>query len=84
MTSDQHPTLDFGFAADDDAPIRYIDRTRSYYQALGFGEPYRLGALCASTLHTPAQATGASPRDDRHHGGALPIGQGRPGARRSL
>jgi D-proline reductase (dithiol) PrdB len=24
----------------DDQPIRYIDRTRSYYQALGFGEPY--------------------------------------------
>jgi D-proline reductase (dithiol) PrdB len=41
MTSDQtNPALDFGFAADNDAPIRYIDRTREYYQALGYGEPY--------------------------------------------
>lgn len=28
------------FAAEDDVPIRYMDRTRAYYQALGFS-PYR-------------------------------------------
>ncbi len=28
------------FAHDDDVPIRYMDRTREYYQALGFA-PYR-------------------------------------------
>ena len=28
------------FAPDDDVPIRYIERTRDYYQALGFS-PYR-------------------------------------------
>ena len=28
------------FAHDDDVPIRYLDRTREYYQALGFA-PYR-------------------------------------------
>jgi D-proline reductase (dithiol) PrdB len=28
-------------AAPDDVPIRYMARTRAYYQALGYGEPYR-------------------------------------------
>ena len=32
------PTIQF--AAEDDVPIRYIDRTREYYQTLGFS-PYR-------------------------------------------
>lgn len=27
-------------AAEDDAPIAYMARTRAYYQALGYGEPY--------------------------------------------
>jgi D-proline reductase (dithiol) PrdB len=31
---------DFGFAPAHDAPIRYIERTRTYYQALGYGAPY--------------------------------------------
>ncbi|HVG81978.1 MAG TPA: glycine reductase [Methylomirabilota bacterium] len=31
---------DFGFAPAHDAPIRYIERTRAYYQALGYGAPY--------------------------------------------
>jgi len=31
----------FGFAPDDDAPIPYLARLRSYYQGLGYGEPYR-------------------------------------------
>ncbi|HXO68709.1 MAG TPA: glycine reductase, partial [Bradyrhizobium sp.] len=30
-----------GFAADDDAPIPYMARTRDYYQAIGYKTPYR-------------------------------------------
>ncbi|MEA2939792.1 MAG: hypothetical protein QOD09_321 [Bradyrhizobium sp.] len=30
-----------GFAADDDAPIAYMARTRDYYQAIGYETPYR-------------------------------------------
>jgi hypothetical protein len=33
-------TPDLGFAADHDAPIPYLQRTREYYQALGYGAPY--------------------------------------------
>jgi Glycine/sarcosine/betaine reductase selenoprotein B (GRDB) len=32
---------DLGFAVDDDAPIPYLQRIRDYYQALGYGAPYR-------------------------------------------
>ena len=35
------PDSGFGLAAADDVPIRYIERTREYYQALGYGAPYR-------------------------------------------
>jgi hypothetical protein len=31
----------FGFAPDDDAPILYMQRTREYYQAIGYTTPYR-------------------------------------------
>jgi D-proline reductase (dithiol) PrdB len=31
---------DFGFAAPHDAPIAYLQRIRTYYQALGYGAPY--------------------------------------------
>ena len=31
----------FGFAAEHDAPIPYLQRVRDYYQALGYGAPYR-------------------------------------------
>ncbi len=31
----------FGFAPEHDAPIPYMQRTRDYYQALGYGAPYR-------------------------------------------
>jgi D-proline reductase (dithiol) PrdB len=30
-----------GFAADDDAPIPYMARTREYYEAIGYETPYR-------------------------------------------
>src|SRR3954462_9407534 len=31
---------EFGFAAAYDVPISYMQRTRTYYQALGYGAPY--------------------------------------------
>ena len=31
----------FGFAPENDAPISYMTRIRDYYQALGYGAPYR-------------------------------------------
>jgi D-proline reductase (dithiol) PrdB len=31
----------FGFAPEDDVPISYLARIRDYYQALGYGAPYR-------------------------------------------
>jgi Glycine/sarcosine/betaine reductase selenoprotein B (GRDB) len=34
------PDADLGFAADDDAPIPYLQRIRDYYQGLGYGAPY--------------------------------------------
>ena len=30
-----------GFAPADDVPIPYLQRTREYYAALGYAEPYR-------------------------------------------
>ncbi|MGI9521298.1 MAG: glycine/sarcosine/betaine reductase selenoprotein B family protein [Hyphomicrobiaceae bacterium] len=32
---------DLGFAAPHDIPVPYMDRTRKYYQALGYEQPYR-------------------------------------------
>ena len=32
---------EFGFAAAHDAPIPYLERIRTYYEALGYGAPYR-------------------------------------------
>ena len=37
---------DLDFAAEHDAPIPYMQRTRDYYQALGYGAPYQC-AQCA-------------------------------------
>lgn len=33
--------IDLGFAPEDDAPILYMTRTREWYLALGYGNPYR-------------------------------------------
>ncbi|MEO8311035.1 MAG: reductase [Caldimonas sp.] len=33
-------SADPGFAVEHDAPIRYLQRVRDYYQALGYGAPY--------------------------------------------
>ena len=32
---------ELAFAAEDDVPIRYLDRVRAYYLALGYENPYR-------------------------------------------
>jgi Glycine/sarcosine/betaine reductase selenoprotein B (GRDB) len=42
----------FGFAPEHDAPIPYMQRIRDYYQALGYGAPYRW-AHCAAVPFTP-------------------------------
>ena len=39
--SDRDEEEEFGFAPEDDAPIPYMQRIRDYYQALGYGAPYR-------------------------------------------
>ncbi len=39
MTSERESN--FGFAASHDAPIPYLQRIRDYYQALGYGAPYK-------------------------------------------
>ena len=35
------PEANFGVAAEEDAPIRYMERVRDYYLGLGYGPPYR-------------------------------------------
>jgi hypothetical protein len=39
MTDERGDT--FGFASSDDVPIAYLERTRSYYSALGYHPPYQ-------------------------------------------
>lgn len=39
--SDREQDEGFGFAPEHDAPIPYMQRIRDYYQALGYGAPYR-------------------------------------------
>jgi D-proline reductase (dithiol) PrdB len=41
MTSVAPDDTAFGFAPEGDQPVRYIERTRSWYLALGYGNPYR-------------------------------------------
>src|ERR1700752_2320013 len=43
-----------------DAPIRYIDRTREYYAALGFSEPYRWAENAAVPFQAPEKLLGVS------------------------
>jgi D-proline reductase (dithiol) PrdB len=68
--SDSQAELDalLGFAPDDDSPIAYMQRTRDWYLALGYGNPYRWAhysqvpfqplaqplAQCTATLITTA------------------------------
>jgi D-proline reductase (dithiol) PrdB len=48
------PENGFGFAPEYDAPIPYMQRIRDYYQALGYGVPYRW-AHYAEVPFTPLQ-----------------------------
>ena len=42
---------DLGFAAEHDAPIPYLQRTRDYYQALGYGAPYEWAHYAEVPFH---------------------------------
>ncbi len=46
---------DFGFAPEYDMPIRYIDRTRAWYLALGYGNPYRYAQFAEVPFTTLAK-----------------------------
>jgi hypothetical protein len=39
--SEIDPAAALGFAPPHDVPVGYMERTRAYYQALGYGEPYQ-------------------------------------------
>jgi len=41
MTSHMPTSTEMDFALDDDIPIPYMQRTREYYLALGYNNPYR-------------------------------------------
>jgi D-proline reductase (dithiol) PrdB len=47
--SDQEENL--GFAPEHDAPIPYMQRIRDYYQALGYGAPYRWAHYAEVPFH---------------------------------
>jgi hypothetical protein len=42
---------DSGFAVAHDVPVAYMQRTREYYQALGYGEPYRWAHYAEVPFH---------------------------------
>ncbi|HTP73960.1 MAG TPA: hypothetical protein VML58_17245, partial [Burkholderiaceae bacterium] len=43
------------FAAPHDVPVGYMQRTREYYQALGYGEPYRWAHFVDVPFHRLAK-----------------------------
>jgi hypothetical protein len=44
---------EFGFAPAYDAPIPYLQRTRDYYAALGYGAPYEWAHYSEVPFHAP-------------------------------
>jgi D-proline reductase (dithiol) PrdB len=46
------PGHGFGFAAEDDAPIPYMQRIREYYLGLGYGPPYRWAHYAEVPFHS--------------------------------
>jgi D-proline reductase (dithiol) PrdB len=46
---------EFGFAAAHDAPIPYLQRVRTYYEALGYGAPYRWAHYASVPFHPLAK-----------------------------
>src|SRR5262245_31029659 len=51
MTADMDATDEPSLAAARDVPIAYMERTREYYAALGYGEPYRWAHHAEVPLH---------------------------------
>jgi D-proline reductase (dithiol) PrdB len=47
----REPAGEFGFAAAHDAPIPYLQRIRTYYEALGYGPPYEWAHYAEVPFH---------------------------------
>lgn len=50
----------YGFAPEHDRPIPYLDRIREYYQALGYGRPYRWAHFAEVPFQPLAKPLGES------------------------
>jgi D-proline reductase (dithiol) PrdB len=48
---DSERAREFGFAAAEDVPIPYLQRTRTYYEALGYGAPYEWAHFATVPFH---------------------------------
>ena len=70
-------------AAEHDTPIPYMQRTRDYYQALGFN-PYRWAHFAEVPFTPLAMPLGRARVGADHDGGAVSARGGRPGARRAV
>ena len=55
MTTGMDLTNESSFAATHDVPIGYMQRTREYYLALGYGEPYRWAHFAEVPFHRLAK-----------------------------
>ena len=73
-----------GFAPDYDAPIPYMQRTREYYAAIGYTTPYRWAHYVEAPFTPLRKPLAGRAADHRHHRGAVPAGQGRPGTGRAV
>ena len=67
-----------------DVADAYLERVRSYYQALGYGAPYVWAHHIDVPFHRLARPLVALSRRDRHDGSAVPARQGRPGPGRAV
>ncbi len=74
----------FGFAAARDVPIPYLQRTRDYYQALGYGAPYVWAHYADVPFRLLSKPLGESRIALDHDRGALSARQGRPGTAGAL
>ena len=57
-----------GFAAVHDVPVPYMQRTREYYLALGFGAPYELAHYAQVPFQPLRKPLSNCPPGDRHDG----------------
>ncbi len=67
-----------------DRPIAYMQRTRDWYLALGYGNPYVWAHYTDVPFRPLKKPLARLARDARHHRGALSARQGRPGPGRGL